>query len=98
MRGLNGAVLASRLKELASCAPIIMVSGEDQLPPEAVGSIDKFMNKGENPATFLNYLLADRPVVPCPVLFLRARASKCTSKVCLVIALMTGQKIDVSPK
>jgi hypothetical protein len=54
MPDFDGSLLASRLKDLAPHVPIFMISGEDQIPPEALRFVEEVMSKGEKPARFLS--------------------------------------------
>jgi CheY-like chemotaxis protein len=54
MPDVDGGVLASRLKGLAPHIPVFMISGKDQLPTEALRSVDQLMSKGEQTETFLS--------------------------------------------
>ncbi|HET7439741.1 MAG TPA: response regulator [Terriglobales bacterium] len=53
MPEMNGGVLAARLKEIAPQIPVLMISGQDHVPSNALQCVDQFMAKAEGPATFL---------------------------------------------
>lgn len=61
MPDMDGGVLAARLKGVAPHVPVLMISGEDCVPSNAMNWVDQFMAKAEGPAKFLarvNDLLA----------------------------------------
>jgi PAS domain S-box-containing protein len=53
MPNMDGAAVAERLKELRPAVPIIMLSGENDVPNAAKQSVDAFVTKGESPAVLL---------------------------------------------
>lgn len=53
MPGMDGGVVAWRLKATAPHIPLLMISGEDQVPARASLWVDEFISKGENPTKFL---------------------------------------------
>jgi PAS domain S-box-containing protein len=53
MPSMDGAVVAERLRELRPGVPIIMLSGENDVPNEAKQAVDAFVTKGESPAVLL---------------------------------------------
>ncbi|HEV2696899.1 MAG TPA: response regulator [Terriglobales bacterium] len=53
MPNMDGAVVAERLKELRPAVPVIMLSGENEVPNEAKQTVDAFVTKGESPAVLL---------------------------------------------
>lgn len=73
MPGMDGGVVAWRLKATAPHVPVLMISGEDQIPARALLWVDEFISKGENPTKFLtavrNLLTTASPFT----LFLRAQ-------------------------
>ena len=53
MPGMNGDIVAERMKELRSDLPIIMVSAYVDLPSETLALVDKSITKGEPPPVLL---------------------------------------------
>ena len=53
MPGMDGARVAESLKKLRPAVPIIMLSAESVVPPEAQQNIDAFVRKGESPGVLL---------------------------------------------
>jgi len=53
MPEMDGAAVAEKLKELRPAVPIIMLSGENNVPKEAKQTVDAFITKGESPAVLL---------------------------------------------
>ncbi len=63
MRGMNGDIVAQRMKELRPELPIIMLSAYVDLPSETLALVDKSVTKGEPPTVLLEAiaeLLGDR--------------------------------------
>ena len=63
MPGMNGDVVAKKMKELKSDLPIIMLSAYVDLPKETLALVDKSLTKGEVPKVLLDairQLLDDR--------------------------------------
>jgi CheY-like chemotaxis protein len=63
MPGMNGDVVAKKMKELKSDLPIIMLSAYVDLPKETLALVDKSLTKGEVPKILLDairQLLDDR--------------------------------------
>lgn len=56
MPGLNGAVLAHRMRALKPEVPLVMLSGRFEPPAEAAGLIDAYVSKGKNPCVLLNQI------------------------------------------
>lgn len=54
MPGMNGDVVAARMKRLKSNVPIMLLSGFGDLPEKKLSSVDTFLNKSEAPTTFLS--------------------------------------------
>jgi CheY-like chemotaxis protein len=54
MPGMNGDVVAERMKELRPDLPIIMLSAYVDLPGETLAFVDKSITKGEPPAVLLD--------------------------------------------
>ena len=54
MPDMDGGSLASRLKEVAPHIPVFMISGQDQIPIDALRWVDEFISKGEKPAKLLS--------------------------------------------
>jgi CheY-like chemotaxis protein len=52
MPEMDGGAVASQLKRLAPNTPVIMVSGQDRVPPEAIRFVDVLLHKGEHPTKF----------------------------------------------
>jgi CheY-like chemotaxis protein len=52
MPEMDGSDVAWQLKELAPNTPVLMVSGQDRVPPEALRFVDVFLHKGEHPTKF----------------------------------------------
>jgi CheY-like chemotaxis protein len=53
MPGMNGGIVAEKMKELRSDLPIIMLSAYVDLPSETVALVDKSIRKGEPPPVLL---------------------------------------------
>jgi CheY-like chemotaxis protein len=53
MPGMNGDIVAERMKELRSDLPIIMLSAYVDLPSETLAIVDKSITKGEPPPILL---------------------------------------------
>jgi CheY-like chemotaxis protein len=53
MPNMDGAVVAEKLKELRPRVPIIMLSGDNDVPDGAKQTVDAFVTKGESPAVLL---------------------------------------------
>jgi PAS domain S-box-containing protein len=53
MPKMDGAVVAEKLKELRPAVPIIMLSGENDVPNQAKQNVDAFVTKGGSPAVLL---------------------------------------------
>jgi CheY-like chemotaxis protein len=63
MPGMNGDVVAQRMKDLRPDLPIIMLSAYVDLPSETLSRVDKSVTKGEPPTVLLEAikdLLGDR--------------------------------------
>jgi CheY-like chemotaxis protein len=58
MPGMNGDVVASRMKELRPDLPIIMLSAYIDLPSETLALVDRVVLKGEPPAVLLEAITA----------------------------------------
>jgi CheY-like chemotaxis protein len=54
MPGMNGDIVAERMKELRSDLPIIMLSAYVDLPTETLALVDKSITKGEPPPVLLD--------------------------------------------
>jgi CheY-like chemotaxis protein len=54
MPGMNGDVVAERMKELRPDLPIIMLSAYVDLPSETLAIVDKAITKGEPPPVLLD--------------------------------------------
>jgi PAS domain S-box-containing protein len=53
MPDMDGAVVAERLKQLSPAVPVIMLSGDNDVPDAAKQNVDAFVRKGESPAVLL---------------------------------------------
>jgi CheY-like chemotaxis protein len=51
--GLNGDVVAERMKQLEPSIPILMLSGYVDLPKETLALVDRYLTKGEGPLIML---------------------------------------------
>ena len=63
MPGMNGDVVARRMKELKASVPILMLSAYVDLPQETLALVDKYVTKGEPPPVLLaaiSELLSDK--------------------------------------
>ena len=54
MPGMNGDVVAERMKRLKPSVPILMLSAYVDLPHETLALVDKYLTKGEGPWAMLN--------------------------------------------
>lgn len=54
MPGMNGGVVAERMKQLKPSVPILMLSAYIDLPQETLDLVDKYITKGESPVVMLN--------------------------------------------
>jgi CheY-like chemotaxis protein len=63
MPGMNGDVVATKMKRLKSGVPIMLLSAYGPLPPRKLKSVDTFLCKSESPSAFLAALrdMVDRP-------------------------------------
>lgn len=62
MPGMNGDVVAERMKRLKPSVPILLLSAYIDLPRETLALVDRYMTKGEGPVKMLTVvaeLLAD---------------------------------------
>src|SRR5262249_45029819 len=53
MPGMNGDVVAERMKQLKPSIPILMISAYVDLPSETLALVDKYLTKGEGPLMML---------------------------------------------
>jgi CheY-like chemotaxis protein len=53
MPGMNGDVVAERMKQLKPSIPILMLSAYVDLPSETLGLVDRYLTKGEGPLMML---------------------------------------------
>ena len=53
MRGMNGDVVAERMKRLKPAVPILLLSAYVDLPRETLASVDMYLTKGEGPPVML---------------------------------------------
>jgi CheY-like chemotaxis protein len=63
MPGMNGDVVAARMKRINSHVPIMLLSAYGPLPKNKLRSVDTFLSKSQPPAVLLSTLqhLVDRP-------------------------------------
>lgn len=64
MPGMNGDVVAAKMKGINSQIPILLLSAYGPLPPKKLRSVDTFVSKSEPPAILLTHLqdlLGGRP-------------------------------------
>ena len=63
MPGMNGDVVAARMKRINSHVPIMLVSGHGPLPQHKLRFVDTFLSKSQSPDTLLSTLhhLVGRP-------------------------------------
>lgn len=54
MPGMNGDVVAEKMKRLKPSVPILMLSAYVDLPSETLALVDKNLTKGERPQAMLN--------------------------------------------
>jgi CheY-like chemotaxis protein len=66
MPGMNGDVVAERMKHLKPFIPILMLSAYVDLPNETLALVDRYLTKGEGPLTMLKAVaeLLTRTQVP----------------------------------
>lgn len=71
MPEMDGVVVAAKLKQVAPHLPVLMVSGQVQVPLRAMQCVDEFLHKGDKPAKFLSgvrdLLAARSPFSECGV-------------------------------
>jgi len=53
MAGMNGDVVAERMKRLKPAVPIVLLSAYVDLPRETLAQVDIYMTKGESPSAML---------------------------------------------
>jgi CheY-like chemotaxis protein len=53
MPGMDGGMVAEKMKTLKPAVPIVMLSAYLDLPAETVAKVDKLLTKGEPPRLFL---------------------------------------------
>ena len=53
MPGVNGAVAAARIKDRDPDLPIILMSGDEDVPPSDLEAVDCFLSKADSIASFL---------------------------------------------
>jgi len=53
MPGMNGGVAATRMKDRNSDVPIVLLSGDEEVPTRDLEAIDCFLSKGEPIGSFL---------------------------------------------
>jgi CheY-like chemotaxis protein len=53
MPGMNGDVVAERMKQLKPSIPILMLSAYVDLPSETLALVDRYLTKGEDPLMML---------------------------------------------
>jgi CheY-like chemotaxis protein len=58
MPGMNGDVVAERMKRLKPAVPILMLSAYVDLPRETLALVDKYVTKGEPPQVLLGAVAA----------------------------------------
>jgi CheY-like chemotaxis protein len=56
MPGMNGDVVAERMKRLKPAVPILMLSAYVDLPRETLALVDKYVTKGEPPQVLLGFV------------------------------------------
>jgi CheY-like chemotaxis protein len=56
MPGMNGDVVATRMKRLNSRVPILLLSAFGPLPAKKLHCVDKFLSKSETPTALLSQL------------------------------------------
>ncbi len=54
MPGMDGGVVAERMRAINSEVPILMLSAYVDLPQETLALVDKYLTKGEPPQVLLN--------------------------------------------
>jgi CheY-like chemotaxis protein len=62
--GMNGDVVAAKMKQMNSCIPILLLSAYGPLPKKKLESIDTFLTKSQEPTVLLSALedmLTSRP-------------------------------------
>lgn len=53
MPGMNGDVVAERMKSLKPAVPILLLSAYVELPRETLATVDKYLTKGDGPPEML---------------------------------------------
>jgi len=64
MPGMNGDVVAAKMKRINSQIPIMLLSAYEPLPKNKLSSVDSFLSKSQPPKVLLSTLqemLGDRP-------------------------------------
>jgi CheY-like chemotaxis protein len=64
MPGMNGDVVAAKMKSINSQIPIMLLSAYEPLPKNKLASVDSFLSKSQPPnilLTALQEMLSDRP-------------------------------------
>jgi CheY-like chemotaxis protein len=56
MLGMNGDVVATKIKSIRSSVPIMLLFGRGSLSDRELGSIDSFVSKSQDPAKLLSTL------------------------------------------
>jgi CheY-like chemotaxis protein len=56
MPGMNGDIVAKRMKQLKPTIPILMLSAYVDLPSETLALVDRYLTKGEGPQMMLQAL------------------------------------------
>jgi CheY-like chemotaxis protein len=54
MPGMNGDVLAAKMKNMRSDVPIMLLSGHSSPPRKKLKAVDRFLSKSESPANFIS--------------------------------------------
>ena len=58
MPKMNGEVVAREIRRMHPHIPVIMLSGQINLPEDVLSAVDAFVSKGESPAVLLRHLTA----------------------------------------
>jgi CheY-like chemotaxis protein len=57
MPDMDGEAVPREIRHINPCVPVIMLSGQINLPQEVLSAVDVFLSKGQPPAVFCNIWL-----------------------------------------
>lgn len=88
MEGMNGAQLATSIKEINPQLPVVMLSGFPALPDDCKSVVDAFVQKGQRPDVLTNTLAS--------LMFVRSHRHPELDADCVAFVSPTGHYVDVS--